>query len=92
MFSLTVTMPKFAWASILGENLKKLVENSFAAQYYLKKQVIPAILHDLEILHSQTMTMVAEKDNGESQCIQNWINDYKEVGFYILILHSINMF
>ncbi|KAJ3055635.1 hypothetical protein HK097_009834 [Rhizophlyctis rosea] len=48
--SSTTMVAKFVWGQVLAENFGRLTQDSFAAQHYLEKQVLPALKRDLEEL------------------------------------------
>ena len=68
--SSTILIAKFVWGQVLAENFGRLTQDSFAAQHYLEKQVLPAMKRDLEELRT-----FAE---GEEE-IREWGAQYEKV-------------
>lgn len=66
---------KFVWSEVLSENLPRLSSNSFAAKYFLEREVLPAIDRDLKTLEESSKDTLMDEDDGES--IRLWIDRYR---------------
>ncbi|KAI9097148.1 NADP-dependent oxidoreductase domain-containing protein [Phlyctochytrium arcticum] len=66
-----VLVSQFIWGQALADNMQRLIQNSFAARYYLDRQIKPALKSNLQ----QLRETAKEMDNQE--LMLEWANQYE---------------
>ncbi|KND02332.1 uncharacterized protein SPPG_02805 [Spizellomyces punctatus DAOM BR117] len=68
----TALVAKFVWGQVLSDNLSRLAQNLFAAKYYLKRQVQPGLVADLQTLRNSV------RDAHNEEEVVEWARQYGE--------------